>query len=240
MTVRLTQTTSPSLPILAGLDACRQQMVLEGECLLERAIGLAFAARRRLGALPGISVLGARELADVAFDPTRLVIDVQGLGMTGFAAERILRSRFGIAPAMSERAGVVYAITIGDTPHSLDWLVAAFAALAGGWATNGAGHERSGAWGYRALLMPRRQVCSPRDGFFSRSRTVPIADAIGHVAAELVIPYPPGIPAVVPGELIAAETVAYLRDGGRQGMHLRGVADPTLATIRIVAGEATL
>jgi arginine decarboxylase len=239
-TVRLTQTTSPSMPILAGLDACRQQMTLAGEGLLERAIGLAFAARRRLGALPGISVIGVSELADVAFDPTRLVIDVQSLGMTGFAAERILRSRFGIAPAMSERSGVVCAITIVDTPQSLDRLVDAFAALAGEETAAGARHERAGSWGYRTLLTPGRQVCSPRDAFFARSRTVPLDDAIGQVAAELVIPYPPGIPAIVPGEVLTLETVALLQDGVRQGMHLRGAADPTLATIRVVTGEAAL
>ena len=143
-TVRLTQTTSPSLLILAGLDACRQQMALGGEGLLERAIGLAFAARRRLGALPGISVLGVRELSDVAFDPTRLVIDVQELGMTGFAAKRVLRQRFGIALAMSERTGVVCAITIADTPQSLDRLVDAFAALAGERAAGGGRNTRVG------------------------------------------------------------------------------------------------
>ena len=55
-----------------------------------------------------------------------------------------------------------------------------------------------------------------------------------------MIPYPPGIPAVILGELIAAETVAFLREGVRHGMHLRGPADPTLETIRVVAGEASL
>ena len=234
MSVRLTQTTSPSMPILAGLDTCRQQMVLEGEGLLERAIGLAFAARRRLGALPGISVLGVRELDDVAFDPTRLVIDVRGLGMTGFAAECILRSQFGVAPAMSERAGVVCAITIGDTPQSLDRLVDAFATLAGAHAAGGTRDERAGSWGYRALLAPGRQACTPRDAFYARSRMVPLDDAIGRVAAELVIPYPPGIPAIVPGEVLTLETVALLQDGVRQGLHLRGATDPTLETIRIV------
>jgi arginine/lysine/ornithine decarboxylase len=226
--------------VLAGLDACRQQMVLEGEGLLERAIGLAFAARRRLGALPGISVLGARELGDVTVDPTRLVIDVQGLGMTGIAAERVLRSRFGIAPAMSERTGVVCAITIADTPRSLDRLVDAFAALAG-MGTAGSGRNTSaGSWCYRALLTPGRQVCSPRDAFFARARRVLLDVAIGQVAAELVIPYPPGIPAVAPGELVAAETVAYLREGARHGMRVRGLADPTLETIRVVTGDAAL
>jgi arginine decarboxylase len=239
-TVRLTQTTSPSMPILAGLDTCRQQMALAGEGLLERAIGLAFAARRRLGALPGIAVLGVTELAAVAFDPTRLVIDVQGLGMTGFAAERVLRERFGIAPAMSERAGVVCAITIGDTPQSVDRLVESFAALTGERAADDTGHQSDGSWGYRALLTAGQQVRSPRDAFFARSRTVPLDDAIGQVAAELVIPYPPGIPAVVPGEMIAAERVAYLQNSVRSGTHLRGATDQTLKAIRVVTEDAAL
>jgi arginine/lysine/ornithine decarboxylase len=237
-TVRLTQTSSPSLPILAGLDTCRQQMVLAGEGLLERVIGLAFAARRRLGALTGISVLGVNELSDFTFDPTRLVIDVQGLGMTGFAAERVLRQRFGIAPAMSERTGIVCAITIGDTPQSVDRLVEAFATLGAEQRTGEPGQKSHGAWGYRALLTPGRLVLSPREAFFARSRTVRLADAIGHVAAELVTPYPPGIPAVVPGERVTAETVAYLREGVVNGMHLRGATHPELETMRIVTEES--
>jgi len=238
-TVRLTQTTSPSLPILAGLDACRQQMALEGEGLLERAIGLAFAARRRLGALPRVAVLGAGQFDSVAFDPTRLVIDVQGLGMTGFAAEHVLRQRFGVAPAMSERTGVVCVITIGDMPESVDRLVDAFTTLAAERRTIAGISADTGAWGYRTLLRSGRQVRSPREAFFARSRTVPLDDAIGQVAAELVIPYPPGIPAIVPGEILEAETVNYLCEGVRHGMHLRGAADPELGTIRMVLEEVS-
>jgi len=167
------------------------------------------------------------------------VIDVQGLGMTGSTVEGILRSQFGIAPAMSERSGVVCAITIGDTPQSIDRLVDAFTALVGEGAVGGTRDKSAGSWGYRALLTPGRQACSPRDAFFARSRTVPLDDAIGRVAAELVMPYPPGIPAIVPGEVLTLETVALLQDGVRQGMHLRGAADPTLKTIRVVTGEAT-
>jgi arginine decarboxylase len=68
---------------------------------------------------------------------------------------------------------------------------------------------------------------------------LPLNDAMGHVAAELVIPYPPGIPAIVPGEILGAETVEYLREGVRYGMHLRGTADPELGTIRMVIEEGS-
>src|SRR5262249_30655900 len=90
-TVWMTQTTSPSMPILASLDACRRQVTDDGEERLERLIGLAFAARRRLAALPGVEVLGGPHFGGAAFDPLSLVLDVRGLGLTGFDAERRLR-----------------------------------------------------------------------------------------------------------------------------------------------------
>ena len=118
------------MPILASLDACRRQMTDDGEDRLERLIGLAFAARRRLAALPGVEVLGGHHFGGAAFDPLRLVIDVRGLGLTGFDAERVLRDGFGVAPAMADLAGVVCVIGLGDTAASVDRLVEAVAALA--------------------------------------------------------------------------------------------------------------
>src|SRR5215210_6027732 len=72
--VKLTQTTSPLMPILASLDACRRQMALEGAALLERTIRLAEGARRELRELPGIDVLDASRLGlpTELYDPTRL------------------------------------------------------------------------------------------------------------------------------------------------------------------------
>ncbi|MDP9369907.1 MAG: aminotransferase class I/II-fold pyridoxal phosphate-dependent enzyme, partial [Chloroflexota bacterium] len=93
--VGMAQTTSPSVPILASIDACRRQMALAGEALLDRTIALAEDARRRLRELPGVEVLDAASLGlgAAAFDPTKLVIDVHGLGITGFEAEAALRER---------------------------------------------------------------------------------------------------------------------------------------------------
>ena len=64
---------------------------------------------------------------------------------------------------------------------------------------------------------------------------MPPAAAIGEISAELVIPYPPGIPVLAPGEVISAEKIAYLRDGAAHGMYLSGLADPALRSLRIVS-----
>ena len=76
---------------------------------------------------------------------------------------------------------------------------------------------------------------TPREAFFADSRSMPLAAAGGEISAELVIPYPPGIPVLAPGEVISDEKIAYLREGARHGMYVSGPSDPTLQTIRVVS-----
>ena len=74
---------------------------------------------------------------------------------------------------------------------------------------------------------------SPREAFFSPSRAVPLNEASGEISTELVIPYPPGIPVLAPGEVITEQKVAYLGEGIGHGMYISGAADTQLRTIRV-------
>jgi arginine/lysine/ornithine decarboxylase len=236
--VTLTQTTSPLLPLLASIDACRHQMMLEGEALLSRTLALATHARRRLAMLPGLEVLDADRLglAPRQLDPTKLVVDVAGLGLTGLVAERILRERLAIAPEGSDLSSVFLTVTIGDTRFSVEQLVGAFAALYDErmQVATGRPPRSSGP-----VIAPGAQAMTPRAAFFAAARAVPLTAAAGEVAAELVTPYPPGIPVLAPGEVITADKIAYLAHGRLHGMYVRGPADPSLATIRVVARDGS-
>ena len=75
---------------------------------------------------------------------------------------------------------------------------------------------------------------SPRDAFFSPSRAIPLNQTSGQISTELVIPYPPGIPVLAPGEVITEEKLDYLTEGIAHGMYISGSADPQLRTIRVV------
>jgi arginine/lysine/ornithine decarboxylase len=231
-TVGMVQTTSPSVLVLASIDAARRQMALHGEVMLERTIALGAEARRRLQALPGVSVLDADQLGIVAFDLTKLVIDVDGLGITGYQAEDVLRNRFGIGPEMSDLVGVVCLITIGDTEASIQRLVDAFATLSREHCRDG--NRRADRRSSGAAVAAAEQAMSPRDAFFSPSRAIPLERASGKISTELVIPYPPGIPVLAPGEVITDEKVAYLDEGIAHGMYVSGPADPKLRSIRVV------
>jgi arginine/lysine/ornithine decarboxylase len=62
-----------------------------------------------------------------------------------------------------------------------------------------------------------------------------VEKAVGRIAAEQITPYPPGIPAVVPGERINQAVIDYLRSGLEAGMVLPDPSDPSLDTIRVSA-----
>src|SRR5437660_776995 len=78
-------------------------------------------------------------------------------------------------------------------------------------------------------------VMRPRDAFFGPAESVPVEDSVGRIAAEQITPYPPGIPAVVPGERINRAVIDYLRSGLEAGMVLPDPADPKLETVRVSA-----
>lgn len=74
----------------------------------------------------------------------------------------------------------------------------------------------------------------PRDAYFGSVEDVPLDRAVGRVAAEMVTPYPPGIPAVLPGERLKQPVLDYLRTGVEAGMNLPDAADPGLRTVRVL------
>jgi arginine/lysine/ornithine decarboxylase len=76
---------------------------------------------------------------------------------------------------------------------------------------------------------------TPREAFLSTQQVVPLESAVGRVAAESLAAYPPGIPNVLPGERLTAETLEYIRQTIDHGGSLRGASDRSLHTLRVVA-----
>ncbi|MER3410279.1 MAG: decarboxylase, partial [Thermoleophilia bacterium] len=76
---------------------------------------------------------------------------------------------------------------------------------------------------------------SPRQAFFSSREAIPVERAAGRVAAEMVAPYPPGIPALAPGEVVSASLLEALREARAAGTRLAYCADPKLRTLEVVA-----
>ena len=75
----------------------------------------------------------------------------------------------------------------------------------------------------------------PREAFFAPRETSPIEQAVGRVSAELVAPYPPGIPVLAPGEEVTLDAVDALRAARAAGGRIAYAADPTVHTLDVIA-----
>jgi len=78
-----------------------------------------------------------------------------------------------------------------------------------------------------------------REAFLAKSELVPWQEAIGQISADTLAAYPPGIPNVLPGESLTAETIAFLRaTAAHSSGYVRGAADPLLDSVRVVRTDA--
>lgn len=215
--LRLVQTTSPSYLLMASLDAARRELAINGAEAWQKAISLRATTVKRISAIRGINV----EPVD---DPSKLLIDVRGRRLTGFQAAEYLWSQ-GVAVEASGLTYLLAVISPGDSDGAMDYLIRALQTLPEGV--------------HPLKLAPPQppwpdSVVSPRDAYLGKKESVPLTKAVGRIVAEMVAPYPPGIPVVVPGERLGTDVIGYLQKAVLAGYHLQGPADVTLSTIQVM------
>jgi arginine decarboxylase len=233
--VMLLESTSASSVILGSIDGARRDLVRDGRRRLGETLRLVRDARERIRGIDGLEPLGREVVGRPGaydLDETKLVVDVRGLAITGFAASDWMYAERSLSLELADHRRVMATVTIGDTEASMRRLVDAFAELPG-WAKEHRRPEKE-----RSIPPVRKllteAVMRPRDAFFGEVRRMPLADAEGEVAAESVAPYPPGIPVVLPGDVVTATIIGYLKSGVEQGMYVEA-GDPSMETIRVVA-----
>lgn len=232
--LQLCQSTSPNYLLLASLDAARQQLATQGQPLLEQTLKLADQARGQINQIPGLSTLNP-EQADsssgfVALDRTRLTVDVSRLGLSGFRADEILHRTLGVTAEFPTLRHLTFILSLGNTEKDILHLVEACQVLAQQYCQTGK-LLTSPALVQPPLAPPER---SPREAFFSGTETVSIHQAIERVSAELICPYPPGIPVLLPGERITPAAIEFLQQVSRVGGRISGCSDLSLQTLKVV------
>jgi lysine decarboxylase len=220
-----THTTSPTGSIMASIDAARALLAADGERLCGRLLRGVAAARKRLREVPGVDVLDGPGV-----EPTKLVVLLAGTGAHGNLVEADLIAA-GMPVEMADRDTVVPIPTIADD----EWHLAAFTEVLIEAIERHRGPARhpqpAAAW----TVQPET-VLAPREAFFAANETVSATAAVGRVSAELIAPYPPGVPVLAPGELITAAAVAALREVQADGGRIAYAADPSLRTFQVIAG----
>src|SRR3954468_8423762 len=231
--VRLLRSTSPSSLLLASLDSARRQLVLHGEQLLHETLEAIAVARAKLETIPGIALVDSSlvgRMGIAGYDPLRIVVDVRGTGRTGYEIADALRRSYDVHLELPTQATLVFIVGLGEP-------VAALRRLAGDIEETVKRIERPGTTA--AIVGPtttlRNEVAvPPREAFLGEAEQLPVDEAVGRISCESIASYPPGVPALLPGERISAETVAYLRELAAGGARLHGASDPQFHTINVL------
>jgi arginine decarboxylase len=232
--LQLVQSTSPSYILLASLDAARQQMALHGNELMSRALKLADEARNRIQQIPRLSLLCCDDVNFMALDKTRLTVIVSKLGLTGFEADEMLE-QIGVTCEFPSLQHLTFIISLGNTHEDIEQLVQSLTKIAVAPTLSASKQTESHSKiSLTNISFGNTMGISPREAFFAPTRILPIEEATSHICAEVVCPYPPGIPILMPGEIISKIALEYLQQVQIVGGFVTGCVDNTLNTLKVV------
>jgi arginine decarboxylase len=220
--------TSPQYGLIASLDVARKQAVMEGYKLLSRTLELATEVKSLINSTKVFRVLELDDLLPdavrhdgIRLDPTKVTIDISGCGYTVEDLQKALFERFNIQVEKSTFNTLTLLLTIGTTRSKVSRLYDALMRIA-----------REGHAPRRLVQTPEIPPFTtlrylPRDAYYCGGELVPVFDErervnrklAGRIAADQIVPYPPGIPVLVPGQLITQKIIDYL--GGLLHSHKR-------------------
>ena len=211
--------TSPQYAMIASLDVARRQAVMEGYKLLARTLQLAHELRQQINSTGVFRVLALEDLLPeevrndgIQLDPTKVTVDISSCGLTVEDLQRELFERFNIQVEKSTFNTLTLLLTIGTTRSKCSRLYDALMRIAL--------DKHAPRRLYRAPEIPGFTELRflPRDAYYCGGELVPLVDESdqvnsrldGRVSADQITPYPPGIPVLVPGQLITADVIQYL------------------------------
>jgi len=224
--------TSPQYGLIASLDIARKQAVMEGYKLLNRTLELATEVRKLINSTKVFRVLELEDLLPpevrhdgIKLDPTKVTIDISGCGYTVEDLQKELFERYNIQVEKSTFNTLTLLLTIGTTRSKVSRLYDALMRIA-----------RQGRPSRRLVQTPEipnftKLRYLPRDAYYCGGELLPVFDErervnrklAGCVCADQIVPYPPGIPVLVPGQVITSKIAEYLgnllRSTRRMEMH---------------------
>lgn len=222
------QSSSPSYVLMAGLDNCMEWIASHGDAfeqfwkeLQVLRDGLRKMENLKLLELPGM-------------DESKILVSVQGTGMSGHELYEIMRREFHIELEMACSTYVCAITTVGDTKESLGRLLEAFQKVDEGLESFFGGMERdrkkASLWDTDVVLRTE-SVCTMARAEECSRESCELAQSAGRVSGDFVTLYPPGIPILAPGEVVTESIAKRLTDYVEEGFEVHGVKKNTIQVL---------
>ncbi len=231
--LQLTQSTSPSHILMASLDTARYIMAQKGEELLDEVIGWYRQVRAALSD-SGLYCMSKTDIGrDGIFDvdATRLTVNFSRRGISGTQADAFIRNKFKLQVEMSDLYNIVAIGSVGDTEESIRSLTKAILAASQEKSSSSANFISSTPKAFENI--PAMKLL-PWEAIYRQKEDIAVENSIGRVSADMIVPYPPGIPILMPGEVISHEVLDYALECRGHGIKINGAKDAGLKTISVI------
>jgi lysine decarboxylase len=172
--------------------------------------------------------LNPEQFASGRFDPVKLVLRANLLGLSGVDVEKELQ-KANIRVEMADRDTIVFLATLADNANDFSVLADALVPILKSLQGEPRATQTSLSWS----IVPTVAV-SMRDAYFADTEYVSAEKAIGRVSADLIAPYPPGVAVVAPGEVLTEAIVSGLAATQKAGVRIAYASDASLATYRVI------
>uniref|UniRef100_A0A803LZ17 Orn/Lys/Arg decarboxylase C-terminal domain-containing protein n=1 Tax=Chenopodium quinoa TaxID=63459 RepID=A0A803LZ17_CHEQI len=190
-------------------------------------------AKKTMEQIPGISILNFPNYDEFpAIDPLRLTLGFYDLGLSGYEADDFLFKDQRVISELTGSHSITFPFTPGTCNEHVNRLVLGVKNLSSSsflrW------RKKQGM--KHADLKPLNDISmllNPREAFFAKKKRVSIKDTVGKICGELICPYPPGIPIMIPGELVSEGALNILLQAKALGATLSGASDSGLTSMVI-------
>jgi len=230
--------TSPQYAMIASLDVARKQMSMEGFLQLSRCIDIATRLREGIDKTGVFRVLKLEDMLpdelandDIRLDPSKLSIDISASGMSARELQLELFENYGVQVEKVTHNTLSILVTLGSTESKVLRLLNAFQKIAR--------KVNSSREVVRRSVPPLPQLSAfhvlPRDAYFGKAKEISLLAeqhglneaVIGAISADLVVPYPPGIPVLIPGQEITDSIARFLLNlyHSKNGMEIHGLVE---------------
>lgn len=223
------QTSSPSYVFMASIDECFNLVEKEGDKRAAELLKTLENIRNDINNtgkifIPGEELAGNNEVYD--YDLGKLVIDLSKTNITGVELAKILREKYKFETEMANNKYVIAMTSIADDLEKVKAFGEALVEVADG--LEEADEEISGE------RIVNEVNFSPYEAMNKDFEEVALKDAKGRIAGDYIYKYPPGIPLIVPGEVVSEELIKEVEKSLESGLQIKGITDKITSGIKVI------
>ncbi|QQE74534.1 aminotransferase class V-fold PLP-dependent enzyme [Brevibacillus composti] len=225
------QSSSPSYLLMASLDLARRHLVHEAGQEWSELLPQLERLRERIRSLAWLELaeLGPSSVY-TTMDPLKLMLILRTDDLDGYGLQQLLEES-SIYPELADTSHVLLAASSGTRAEDLHQLMRVLESLP---CQSAQSSRRFAQAGMVSSSFLREQAMPIHEAMDAERISIPLEQAEGHIAGEMIIPYPPGIPLLAPGERIDAPFLQQLTELRKSRVRFQGVRDASLQTIQVV------